>query len=657
MKIQNKKVMNYQEELSNRRQAVIEILNLLPEQLSSFKGSEYPLPVGTALLGNKDITIPSLRRRLVEQLDGDVKDLVEPLLLAAELYEASRDDKEQFFLTDRAVQSYVFDGSKWSAGWVLVLGGEDQKQLLEKLKDYNFMVFTDLPDMSNTVYIGSRPTSPIYFLQLMVRYGLVWGRINPGDGHEMTHFLEEDMPGFIIIYKDLSHLKYLVALGLMKMGAPAVVPSTFPFPYGRRIVADGLNEIIEKGSHFPNLRQRYYKRETIRLPEYCNPAFAGESIEVGRNMGGKPHSFFCVRPVKQVDRQGARIIGQPVDDIGILVEIAAENLNEDIALTIENTALKAINFLSGVRAYTKGDIFHLELGTGVELNEGQISEAVYRGIRLKFPRLEMIAILIIFDPDRLKTEAEDIRRYKKHRRQLLSYMTEENTDDFCVCIECRPFSLEHTCIITPERMPMCGSRTYASVKAAAYFSFPNTSVKITADFDSLKIPWKRQSEKELPLRHVFKKGNVLDANRGEYEGSNLMYRKFTGGRLNRVYLHSLRGYPHTSCGCFKAISFWLEEVKGIGIMLRDSNAVSPDGLTWAMLANRAGGKQNPGVMGVSIGYIRSPHFLKGDGGIANVVWVDSVLYTKISSLFSCGQEVATEKDVQTLEELKRFLGR
>lgn len=626
-----------------QQQAVDELLNLLPEEVHSFSGSDYPLPVKAALLGDKEISIALLRQQLIEKQSGDVKDLLDPLLLAAELIEAAREDKEQFFLTDHAVQGNVFRGSKWQAGWVLVLGGADQSELVEELKKRDFMVFTDLPDIPRTVYIGDRDTSPIYFLQLMVRYGLIWGRIAPGDDHKMGHFLEEDMPGLIVICQDLPPLKYLITLGLMKLGAPAVVPSTFPFPYGRRVVADSIPDIIEKGSAFPNLRQRYYHDEIIRLPDYCNPAFANEKVEPVNRLGGGDHSFFCVRPAEQVG-QRLTTIGQSAKEVGILVEIAAENFSDDIALVVERVALKSVNYLSGVRAYEQDDVFHLDLGADVELDENKIGEAIYWGIRSQYPRLEQIAIRIIHDPDILASEAEKARAYRAQRRQFIDNMTEENTEEFCTCTECRPFSLVHTCLLTPERIPMCGSRTYASVKTAAYFG-------------SSTVPWKRRSEKDLPARYAFKKGELLDAERGEYSGANRAYQEMTDGKLKRVYLHSLRDYPATSCGCFNALAFWLEDVQGIGIMSRNSEAVTPTGQTWEMLANRAGGKQSPGITGISIGYIRSPNFLKGDGGIGNVVWVDSGLHERISSRFLSGQKVATEVDVKTMEELTSFLGR
>jgi acetyl-CoA decarbonylase/synthase, CODH/ACS complex subunit beta len=191
---------------------------------------------------------------------------------------------------------------------------------------------------------------------------------------------------------------------------------------------------------------------------------------------------------------------------------------------------------------------------------------------------------------------------------------------------------------------MCASRTYHTVKAAALFG-------------SNVLPYQRRSEQRLPLRMLFPKGKVIDAARGEYEGGNRIYAKMTNGKLNRVQLHSLRQYPPTSCGCFQNLAFWIEPVGGIGIMSRGSEAIAPDGSHWFELANRAGGKQTPGILGVSTSYVRSKHFLKGDGGLGNVVWMDQRLKEKLMDVLPPDVKVATENDVTTLHELQVFLGR
>jgi len=93
--------------------------------------------------------------------DGDAKALVEPVLLAAELVESARPDRQDFFLTDARVQDLVFMGSKWQAGWALVLGDNRHAEHVKMLQQRDFMVFTDHPGLDKTIFIGDRPTSPV----------------------------------------------------------------------------------------------------------------------------------------------------------------------------------------------------------------------------------------------------------------------------------------------------------------------------------------------------------------------------------------------------------------------------------------------------------------------------------------------------------------
>lgn len=618
-----------------------DILELIPKSVSYFEGSEYPLPIKTTIFGKDKLNLDNLNKELIEKKDKDIKEILELLLIAAELFEASQKDNTKYFITDKNLRELVFMGSKWRAGWVLVLGGNDQKELIYKLKEKEFIVFTDIPGIEETYYIGNRNTSPIYFLQMMVRYGLMWGRIKPGDSHHMGHFLEKDMPGFIIIYKDLTPLKYLITLGIMKMGAPAIVPSSFPFPYGNRIVANDINDIINRRLTFPNLRLKYYKEEIIILPEYCNIAYVNEKLKKVKVWGKDTDSFFLLKSANNIKRS-INIIGKLEDQIGVIVEIEDKNLSYDMEEIIEKQALRSINYIYGIKAFEDKGVFTIKSIPENDLDSKKIAEAIYWGIRMRFPRLKKIKIDIIFDKEILAKESKNARKRKKVREQFIKKMSEETVEEFCACTECRPFSLEHTCILTPDHAPMCASRTYFTVKAD--YLFGNTV-----------IPYKRREDEELPLKLVFKKGRVINSSKGEYEGCNDIYKTLTIGKLKKVYLHSLKEFPRTSCGCFQNIAFWIKEVNGIGIMSRNSEAIAPNGMTWDNLANSAGGKQISGIMGISTNYIRSTNFLKGDGGIGNVVWVDSKLYSKISKHFLYNQRVSTEKEVNSISRLKEFL--
>jgi acetyl-CoA decarbonylase/synthase complex subunit beta len=632
--------MTQQIEDQIKKQAVKAALDLFPKKAGSFVGSQYSWPVYAALRKDSAPNLPAIKEELIQMSEEDVKHVLEPLLLTAELYESSRPDRKEYFLTDRRVQDIVFMGSKWQAGWTLLLGGDEK--LVQAFQDEGFKVFTDLSGIDDTVFIGERDTSPIYFLQLMVRYGMVWGGIRPGDDHQLGHYLEKDMPGLMVIAGDLPPLKYALALGLMKMGAPAVVPFNYPFPYGNTRRAGTREEILNQAQTFPNLRKKYYKDEVIALPEFCDPAWQNESFEKSLSYGGSL-SFFCLRKGKAKNKT---IIteGEPEGPAAVLIEADHKDLSLDITLELESTALRSLNYLQGSRALRREGRFFLECGPGITPDPQKMGEAIYWGTRLRFPRLKDMKVQVLFNEKKIQKLFPEIEEYRKTRKEYTESMTEQNTKEFCACTECRPFSRVHTCIVTPNRLPMCSSRTYFSLKAEALFGL---TVR----------PYQRQSEQDIPLRTVFHKGNLIDPEKGEYRGSDRMYKKLTRGRLKKVHLHSLRTYPPTSCGCFTALAFWIPELNGIGIMERDSPARAPDGRSWSDLANHAGGKQQPGITGVSLQYIRSPDFLKGDGGIGNVVWVDSGLYEKIRDRFQKDQKVATEKEVSSVEELTVFVGR
>jgi len=79
---------------------------------------------------------------------GDVKQLIDPLLLAAELIESNQADRGEYFLTDAQVRHHVFMGTKWFSGRALVLGGQPHPKLVEELQRKEFQFFTDQPGLA-----------------------------------------------------------------------------------------------------------------------------------------------------------------------------------------------------------------------------------------------------------------------------------------------------------------------------------------------------------------------------------------------------------------------------------------------------------------------------------------------------------------------------
>ncbi|MCL1915005.1 MAG: hypothetical protein FWG10_14340 [Eubacteriaceae bacterium] len=57
-------------------------------------------------------------------------------------------------------------------------------------------------------------------------------------------------------------------------------------------------------------------------------------------------------------------------------------------------------------------------------------------------------------------------------------------------------------------------------------------------YGSSAVPYQRNSETDLPIRFVYKKGKVFDAEKGEYESSNQIYSEFTCGKSSNAFLAS-----------------------------------------------------------------------------------------------------------------------
>jgi hypothetical protein len=99
--------------------AINTILDALPPSVGSFAGSQYPLPIAQTFRGDEPIDLEAIRRSLLKRTNDDPQTILAPLLIAAEQIEAGYGDNAEYFLDDQKVQSIVFTGSKWRAGWAL----------------------------------------------------------------------------------------------------------------------------------------------------------------------------------------------------------------------------------------------------------------------------------------------------------------------------------------------------------------------------------------------------------------------------------------------------------------------------------------------------------------------------------------------------------
>ena len=388
------------------------------------------------------------------------------------------------------------------------------------------------------------------------------------------------------------------------------------------------------------------------IPVDVGVIYEGERIrrkDMYVELGGPKvdHKFELVRVRKpeEVEDGKITIIGPDLNELeegksypfGILIEVAGKQLEEDLEGVIERRIHEYCNYIEGFMHLNQRYDIWLRLSKKSfrkGLNSFKyIGKVLQRLFKSELPIIEKIQVTFYTDPEKIKERYEEALKIYEARDARARGLTDEEVDTFYGCTLCQSFAPTHVCIITPQRYSNCGAISWFDGRAAA------------------------RVDPKGPLFAV-PKGECLDPIKGEYTGANQAIKEKTLGAITRVWLYTAFGYPHTSCGCFEAIAFYIPEVDGFGIVHRGFKGVTVNGLPFSTLADStAGGRQIDGFHGISIEYMRSPKFLQADGGWRRVVWVPSEVLERVKDFIPKDMlgKIATEKDATNIEELKKFL--
>jgi hypothetical protein len=530
--------------------------------------------------------------------------VLERALVLLELYECNQPGSEEFILDDKSQLDHVFS-SKRCNGWISIIGDTDHEKLEAAINAQ--WQFRFIPGRT-------RRTNVYALLNRLTRYAYTYGRIPFGDGHRLSHFVEDHTPGLIICSGAMDDLELTLSLAAMKMGVPAIVPTDYPFPLGTHARTDDPAAMQEAVVAFPNIRRLLDMPEIPKLPSYCDPANREEKFVAATRWGDTPESFYLLQK-GAVDETGWTIDGTPGKSraMGILIVVDAEPMDAfDCKFFERGTrgAYQALNQLKGVRAILAPGALMLEIAAGVELDPDRVGETLVAELRRERPILDKIRVEIIFNRKRLEKMAPDIRARIEARDREIAQTTEETAANFSACVGCSPFAPDHVCILTPERPPQCG-QSYERFKTGALYSYDEMS--------NIHHSWLHRGINSF---QVVEKGECLDPVRGEWSGVNEAVTRLSKGRTTRIQLHCIDDFPTTGCGCFGFIAFKLNAPgTGIGLMDAGYEGQCPDGRSWLDLKYALGGKQCPGMAGFGAGYLRSPKFIQAHGGWDAVVWV------------------------------------
>ena len=476
------------------------------------------------------------------------------------------------------------------------------------------------------VPLGHDVTSVIHVVTVAIRAALIFGNVQPGDLATLLTYTKERVPAFINTFGALDNVTVSAGAGAIALGFPVIVDINL----GENQVPGALvsvcdhNETVETSLTLRNIK---IKAKAIELPVSFAAAFEGEIIRKNETYVefDSDHNPTCelvvMKDLAEVEDGKISIIGPDIPEtftelvrlpLATYVEVAGGKMHADFESVLERKIHSWFNHVEGVMHTGQRNLFRVRIS----------KDAYERGLRLK--HLGEVIHTMIMDEfgtvvdkcqvtfytglDKVKDILSNVAmpRYR-YRDERLESLTDENVDQFYTCILCQSFAPAHCCVVTPERLGLCGAVSWLDAKAT--FELAPTG----------------------PSQPIPKEG-LLDERLGLYEKVNKVVEESTHGAVSTVTLYSILEDPMTSCGCFECICGIMPETNGVVIVNREYAGITPTGMTFGELASMTGGGvQTPGFMGHGRHFIASKKFISAEGGIERIIWMPKELKDDVSA--------------------------
>jgi len=554
---------------------------------------------------------------------------------------------------------------------VFMAGHVDGRAIAEQLDQERIEMNWD----TFLVPYGKEITAAVHALNFAARSAMTFGGIAPGDmkaARDILLYNKDRVHAFVMALgadsdvngdQVITDEKYATAAGAINYGFPVISDVNLPeiLPTGictyEHVVSNvKMDDIISRAIE---LRGLTIKLEEIPIPVPYGAGFEGERVrkeDMYVQFGGKYTDGFellRMKPMDEVEDGKIEVIGPEIDDmkeggaypLGITVNVAGRQFQEDFESVLERRIHEFISCANGIFHMGQRAIIWVRISKDAQSKGFKVKhfgDILIAKIHEEFRRIVDRVQVTIYtkqeDVGKLINEARDVYH---QRDDKISGMTDEDVEDFYSCTLCQSYAPNHVCIVTPQRLGLCGAYTWLDCKAS------------------------HQIDAHGPNEPV-KKGECLDPVKGQWKNINDYIEVKSNGNLKKFNAYSIMEEPMTSCGCFECIAAVVPEANGIMIVDRDYNGMTPIGMTFSTLAGQIGGGiQTPGFTGIGKLYISSPKFISAEGGQKRIVWMSKQLKDEVAErvqvtlekqgISDLWEKIATEENAEEPEKLLEHL--
>ncbi len=466
--------------------------------------------------------------------------------------------------------------------------------------------------------LGYEMQSVIHVVSVAVRAALIFGNVTPGDFKTLAKYTMDRVRAFVNAYKPLSDEIVSYGAGAICLGFPVVSNETENM---FRVPKSLIQQLDTSKWNATSLEARDIKLKItkIDIPVSFATAFEGEIIRRGDMQvevdGSRVDCFELVQTCEAADIEDHKItvVGPEIDEIPVgskislsyTVKVAGKAMQADFESVMERKFHAWINCIEGVMHTGQRDMIRVRISKA-DFEAGfkfrHIGEVLYAKVKSDFEAVvDKCEVVIVVDAEKnaeLRAAANEVFNKRDLR---LAAMTDESVDTFYTCIMCQAFSPSHVCIVTPERLGLCGAVSWLDAKA-------------TQELDPAG-----------PCQPILKEG-CQDERLGRYDSMDAAVNKYSQGAVEKITLYSLFQDPMTSCGCFECICGVEPCSMGVVITCREHAGMTPLGMSFSDMASMTGGGvQTPGFMGHGKHFISSKKFIAAEGGPGRIVWMPKML--------------------------------
>lgn len=631
-----------------------------PDKKVAFPDTAYFLPTIYAATGVKVTKLSDLPTcvEVLKSLISNKEDLGEALnaglatAVGAEIIEALKYvESEDPYLNDSGI-GFVPDPIIRSLGVPLVTGdipgvavvlgkADDAANAITVIKDYQSkglltFLIGDIIEQAidggvkigldfRVVPLGHDVTAVIHVVTVAIRAALIFGNIKPGDLPALLAYTKERVPAFVNTFGELNEVVVSAGAGAIALGFPVIVDVDL----GDNQVLGALESVTnheETVKKSLELRKIKIKIKELPIPVAFAAAFEGEIIRKSDMYAEfSSHKNPTCELVLSKDKDEIvdhriEIIGPDIDELdspvelplATIIEVYGEKMQADFEPVIERKIHHWFNYIEGVMHTGQRNLFRLRLNVeavekGLKLKD--LAEVLYFMVMDEFDSVvDRCQIKLITQKDKVEEILNNIAMpIYNARDERLESLSDETVDTFYTCTLCQSFAPSHCCVVTPERLGLCGAVSWLDAKATK---------ELTPTGPCQPIP----------------KTGLIDEVKGMYTEVNKVIKEATRGSLDSVTLYSIMEDPMTSCGCFECICGIMPEANGVVIVNREYKGLTPTGMTFGELASMTGGGvQTPGFMGHGRHFISSKKFIRAEGGISRIVWMPKELKDDVAN--------------------------